>query len=120
MVNYFFDTYAIIELLMRNPSYEKYQDYPLITTVLNKIEVCWWALTHHDKNLSDILLKSLSNASQLADDAIGDALIFRYQHKKRNISFANAIGYSFARKNNLIFLTGDKEFQDLPGVRFVK
>ncbi len=120
MVNYFFDTYAIVELLMRNPSYEPYNEYPLITTVLNKIEVCWWALTRYDKNLSDILLKSLSNASQINDDVIESGLIFRNQHKKRNISFADAIGYSFARKNNLVFLTGDKEFKDLPGVKFVK
>ena len=85
-----------------------------------KIEVCWWALTRYDKNLSDILLKSLSNASQISDDVIESALVFRNQHKKRNISFADAIGYSFARKNNLLFLTGDKEFKDLPGVKFVK
>ncbi len=120
MVNYFFDSYAIIELLMRNPAYEKYREYPLITTVMNKIEVCWWALTRYDQTLSDIMLRSLSHASEITDDVIRDAMIFRKQYKKRNISFTDAVGYAFARKNNLLFLTGDKEFKDLPGVEFVK
>lgn len=119
MVNYFFDSYAIIELLMRNPEYKKYEEYPLVTTALNKIEVGWWALTKYDENLAKILLNSLSNTQEFSDEIIHDALLFRKEHKKRDLSFADAIGYVFAQKHNLLFLTGDRQFKDLPGVEFV-
>jgi predicted nucleic acid-binding protein len=45
---------------------------------------------------------------------------FRKKNKKRNLSYADCIGYIYALKNNLIFLTGDKEFEDLKNVEFVK
>ena len=120
MVNYFFDTYAIIELLMRNPSHKKYEDYPLVTTILNKIEVYWWALSRYDQKLADILLNSLSHASEIPDDVIRNAMILRLQHKKKALSYADAIGYAFAKKHNLLFLTGDKQFKDLTGVEYVQ
>jgi predicted nucleic acid-binding protein len=119
MVNYFFDTYAIIELLLRNPGYKRYEEYPLVTTVLNKIEIYWWALTRYDSKLADIMLSSLSHASEISDEIIRDAMMIRLQYKKKELSYADAIGYAFARKHNLLFLTGDKQFKDLPGVEFV-
>ena len=120
MVNYFFDTSAIIELLKRNPAYEQYREFPLVTSVLNKIEVYWWALTRYDQKLGDILLNSLSNTLEVSDDVIREAMLFRKQYKKREISYADSIGYAFAIKHNLKFLTGDKEFKDLPDVEFVQ
>lgn len=120
MVAYFFDTYAIIELLMRNPQYKKYETFPLVCTILNKIEVGWWALKNYDEKLAQILTASLSNPVEITDDLILEALRIRKQHNKRDISYADAIGYAFALKNNLIFLTGDKQFKDLPKVEYVK
>ena len=38
----------------------------------------------------------------------------------RNISYADALGYFLALKNKLKFLTGDKEFEGLEGVEYVK
>jgi predicted nucleic acid-binding protein len=119
MVNYFFDTYAIIELLEHNPNFKKYGEYPMITTTLNKIEVYWWALTKHDKALADILLRSLCT-QDISDEVISEAMVFRQKFKKRDISYADAIGYVFARKNDVLFLTGDRQFKDLPGVEFVQ
>ncbi len=36
------------------------------------------------------------------------------------MSYADAVGYYLAQKNKLKFLTGDKEFEELAGVEFVK
>lgn len=120
MQGYFFDTYAIIESLMRNPAYTKYDDVPLVTTIMNKIEVYWWALTRYDQTLADILLRSLAYVSEISDEIIRDAMIFRRQNKRHRFSYADAVGYIFARRNNLIFLTGDRQFDGFPGVEFVK
>ncbi|MBI4918299.1 PIN domain-containing protein [archaeon] len=120
MVNYFFDSYAIIELLSRNPNYQKYLDFHLVTTFLNKIEVCWWALTRHNYNFADAVLVSLSKTVSVSDEIVKEALLFRKQNKKKDLSYADSIGYVFARKNNLLFLTGDQQFKELPGVEYVK
>lgn len=120
MVNYFFDTYAVIELLKRNPAYLKYGEFPLITTVLNKIELTWWALNEHGEAFADILRNSIVHVVEITDDVIKDAMIFRKNHKKRDISNADAIGYAYSLKQNIKFLTGDQQFKDLPNVEYVK
>lgn len=119
MVDYFFDTYAIIELLKHNPAYAKYNDYPLVTSMLNKIEVGWWALQSYGKEFAELMLDSLSHPVELSDELIMKALLFRSQEKKRDVSYADAIGYTYARESGLRFLTGDRQFKDLPGVEFV-
>lgn len=118
MVNYFFDTYAIVELLSHNPRYTKYNDCPFIITILNKLELYWWALTHHNKAFADTLIDI--PVQEITNDIIQQAILFRQEHKKRDISYADAVGYTFARKHGLLFLTGDKQFKDLPGVEFVQ
>ena len=45
---------------------------------------------------------------------------FKIKYKKQDLSYADCIGYIYAIKNNLLFLTGDKEFKDLKSVEFVK
>jgi len=38
-INYFWDTYAIIELENGNPKYEKYANEPVVLTLFNLAEV---------------------------------------------------------------------------------
>jgi len=120
MVNYFFDSYAIIELLEENPSFMRFSEFPLVTTVLNKMEVVHWGLVEHGEEFADILVRSLQNLVPISDDLIKSTVIMKKTYAKRKLSYADCLGYCFAQKNGLIFLTGDKEFKDLPGVEFVK
>lgn len=119
MVSYFFDSYAIIELLKRNPNFMRYGEFPIITTVFNKMEVAWWAFGLIDEKFAKIITNSLFG-QEISDDIIVEAVILRKKEKRRDLSYADCVGYCFARKNNLLFLTGDKEFKDLPSVEFVK
>ncbi len=119
MVNYFFDSYAIIEMLLRNPAYEKYLEFSLVTTILNKIEIYWWAITRYNQGLADNLLSSIEHC-EISDEIIRKAMLFRKQYSKRKFSYADAIGYAFAKEHNLLFLTGDKQFRDLSSVQFIK
>ena len=51
---------------------------------------------------------------------IKEAAIMRVIHKKRNISMTDCVGYCTAKKLGIPFLTGDKEFEFLENVEFVK
>ncbi|MBI2660858.1 hypothetical protein HYX09_01165, partial [Candidatus Woesearchaeota archaeon] len=51
---------------------------------------------------------------------IEEAAKFRLKMKKRNISMTDCIGYVISGKLKVKFLTGDKEFEHLPNVEFVK
>lgn len=48
-----------------------------------------------------------------------EAQRFRFINKPRNISFFDGVGYCYAQENNLLFVTGDREFKDLKGVKHI-
>ena len=44
---------------------------------------------------------------------------FRFSNKQKNISFFDGVGYCYAEENNLLFVTGDREFKSMKGVKFI-
>ena len=42
------------------------------------------------------------------------------KRKDKDISYADALGYSLSRKMGLRFLTGDKAFRGLAGVEYLE
>ncbi len=48
------------------------------------------------------------------------AMKFRLENKKKDLSYADCIGYQLAQEHGLKFLTGDQQFKGLPNVEFVK
>ena len=54
------------------------------------------------------------------EDVIREASKFKLNNRKRNVSMVDCIGYTLAKKIDIRFLTGDKEFENLPNVEFVK
>ena len=120
--SYFWDTYAIIELENGNPSYAKYSNYPIILTIFNLAEVYWVVLNQLGELESERIYESYKPAViDIDDETLKEAIKFRKKvYKNKKISYADAIGYIYALKNNLIFLTGDKEFKDLENVEFVQ
>ena len=56
----------------------------------------------------------------IGDETLKEAIQFRKTLKKRRLSYADCIGYIYAKRHGMKFLTGDKEFENLPGVEFVK
>lgn len=119
-MTYFFDTYAIIELMLDNPSYEKYRNFPVKLSILNIGEV--YAIILRDKN-KDEADKWLSDYNfellEISPKIMARAVHFRFMHKN-NISLTDAAGYILSLENNLKFLTGDKEFKGMENVEFVK
>ena len=108
---YFFDTYAVFELIKANKGYEKYKDYPLKVCVLNIAELYWGLLKDVGKKEADEWLKKFKfDILPMDYELIISAVNFRHEHKKRDVSLVDSIGYLLAKKYGLKFLTGDKEF----------
>ncbi len=118
---YFFDTYAAIEIIKSSPSYEKYADEKIRITFLNLLEIYYITLLQQgDKKAEEVFTRFKEFVIDLTDVIIFDAMKFRLEHKKKSLSYADCLGYTYARKNNLLFLTGDDGFKELLNVEFVK
>lgn len=121
---YFYDSYAVIAYLSDNPNYRAYfEENNGVLTKLNLIEVCYRTMELHGQEAAEDVVKSL--ASYLIDFSQSDivaAMKLRLTLKKEglNISYTDALGYYLALKNKLKFLTGDKAFEGLECVEFVK
>jgi hypothetical protein len=116
---FFFDTYAMFEILAGNPRYDKYSQYGIITTIFN--------LAEFNYNLKKEIAKE--RADELTKDYVGfivdvefDDLIeaMNLKTKHRTLSIPDAIGYTMAKKHKVKFLTGDEDFRDFDNVEFVK
>ncbi|MBS3074141.1 PIN domain-containing protein [Candidatus Pacearchaeota archaeon] len=117
----FFDTYAIFEIIKGNPNYKKYTSFKVITTKLNLFELFHGFLKTHNNGLAEY---SLANYLRFAVDfderVIREAARMKLALNKRNISMTDCIGYCFAKQLGIKFLTGDREFESLPNVEFVR
>ena len=118
---YFFDTYAVIELVSGNSFYAKFINETPTITLFNLAEIYYSAINNLDEfKAEEIYEKYSCCVVHISDEILKEALKFRKKNKKRNLSYTDCIGYIYALKNNLIFLTGDKEFENLENVEFVK
>jgi len=119
-IGYFFDSYAIIELLKENPAYAIFKEEKINITIFNLAEIYWHFLLENEETAESVYKKFRDSVTEIDDETIKDAMKFRKKHKNRDLSYTDCIGYIYAIKNNLIFLTGDKEFENIPNVKFVK
>ena len=117
---YFFDSFAIIEILKSSDNYRKYLDSEFVTTKLNIFEVYYKILKVSQEDADVFLKKFVSKAVDFDDAVISEACKFRLQNKEKNLSMTDCIGYAVALKAGVKFLTGDKEFKGMPNVEFVK
>ena len=121
MVKYFFDSYAFIEIMKDNTKYFVYSYEPVTTSIFNLVEIYNFLLKEKGKAFAEQIYSRLKKCViELDDETIKEAIEFRIKNSKRNLSYADCIGYTYAKKNNMLFLTGDKEFEKLPNVQFVK
>lgn len=120
-LNYFFDSYAIIEIIKKNNKYDIYAEEDIVLTLFNLAEVYWSVLLDEGEQKADeIFSKFRENVVEINDETLKEAIKFRKEHKKKDLSYTDCIGYIYAKRNNLKFLTGDSKFEHLPFVEFVK
>lgn len=120
-VKYFLDTYAIIEMIKGNTNYSKYIDAECHTSILNLYELYFNLLKEFGtETASKYFNRYLMLKVDIAEEDIPLGSEFKLKHIKNNISYADALGYAIAARRGLKFLTGDKEFKNLPNVEFAK
>ncbi|MBI2106281.1 PIN domain-containing protein [Candidatus Woesearchaeota archaeon] len=118
---YFFDTYALFELIKNNEDYEKYNQYILKVSILNIAELYWGLIRDVGINEADKWMQKYDfEILSIDHNLILKAVNFRHEYKKQNISLTDSVGYLLAKKHKLKFLTGDKEFENFDNVEYVK
>jgi len=121
LTEFFFDTYALIEVLRKNPSYENFADKRIRISLLNLLELTYIIINNHSATEArSVFSKFKRFVVETPDEVVIQSMIFRAMHKKRNLSYADCLGYSLAIHFGLTFLTGDEAFRDMPHVEFVK
>lgn len=115
----FFDSYAILEIIGQNKAFSKFSNETIITNALNYSEVYYSLLRIYNKKTADYWASKLNFEFIEITPEIGiEAAQLKFKHKKQKLSYADCIGYITAKRNNMLFLTGDKEFRKLRNVLF--
>jgi len=116
----FFDTYAFFRILDKSSDYNKYTNIDIVTTKLNLFELYNNLLKYFDeKTASNILNKYWPFIVDFDKEIIKEAAKFKRAFG-RGVSMTDCVGYVIAKKIGIKFLTGDKQFEFLPDVEFVK
>jgi len=120
-IRYFFDSYAIMEILDGNPNYNNYTNSEIILTKLNLFEVYSNILRNSSENEAERIFEKYSlHVVDYDNEVIKESAKILIKYRERKISMTDCIGYIIAKKLEIRFLTGDKEFEDLDNVEFVK
>ena len=118
---YVFDTYALIEIIKGNENYLPYTNSRIVITSFILAELCYLSIRlYGNKKAYEYVDKYYGFVKGINKEIIKDAMNFRYTNIKKKMSIADCIGYILAKKLSIKFLTGDKEFKNLPNVEFVK
>ena len=118
-MRYFFDTYAFFEIINGSPKYKIYAETEAITTLFNLAELNYGLKKKMSKELSDEYIDKYSQYA--VDVTLGDikkAMDFKMIHKK--LSIPDVVGYTIAKRLGVKFLSGDKDFEGMENVEFVK
>ncbi len=124
METFFADTYALYEMSKGNPDYAKYasaSETEFITTRLNLMELYYAIHMRLDEETAESFYGLfLPRAVGFEDDTIKRAMKFRLENRGKGISYIDALGYQAALENGVKFLTGDRAFEGMDNVEFVR
>ena len=121
MVKYYFDTYALIEIVRNSPNYLKFLEESIVTTKFNLAELIYITMSEFGQETAKSMFERFKNfETEVSDEILFKAMKFRFENKKKGLSYADCIGYVFALENKLKFLTGDGAFEGMVNVEFMK
>lgn len=119
-IRYCLDTYALVEIAQANPRFIFLfkEDFIIPSTTL--AEFYGVLLRTKGKDEAERWVEKLSGSTtSIPLSIMVQAQLFRFTNKSKNISFFDGVGYCYAQENNLLFVTGDREFKDLKGVKHI-
>ncbi|MBI2148902.1 PIN domain-containing protein [Candidatus Woesearchaeota archaeon] len=116
---YFFDTYAIFEIIGGNPKYHFYINSIPITTIFNLAELNYNLKKEMEKYKADIITEKYWEClEEVYIEDIKKAMDLKTKY--RNLSIPDVIGYVVAKRLGIKFLTGDEAFRNMENVEFIK
>ena len=120
-MNYFFDTYALIEIIKGNINYRKYLDSEIFTSIFNLYELYFIILKEfNEQTAKKFFYEFKDKVLEINEEHIFDASEIKLKNIKKRLSYADCLGYALSLNCGMKFLTGDKEFENFNNVEFVK
>lgn len=121
MAEYFFDTYAIMEVVKGNRNYEPFKGAEAFTSVLNLTELHYHVARPFGMELANSLISKWSRkVLSFGNDDLEEMTKFKLANGQKKFFLPDSLGYILALRHGLKFLTGDEAFRNLPNVEFVK
>ncbi|MBS3065538.1 PIN domain-containing protein [Candidatus Pacearchaeota archaeon] len=119
MSKYFFDSYALFEIVFGNDKYMKYAEAGGVTTIFNIAELNYGLKKERLKEEADKITDSFKQATiKVFWEDLKEAMSLKLKHK--DLSIPDSIGYTTAKRLGMRFLTGDEDFRDFDNVEFIK
>jgi predicted nucleic acid-binding protein len=121
---FFYDSYAVLAYVSGREAYKKYfEEHDGGLTKLNLLEIFYRSLEQYGfKAASNILGGFSKYLIDFGLKEIEESMKLRLELKRggHDLSYADALGYYLARRKGMSFLTGDRAFEGLSGVEYVK
>ncbi|MBN2518479.1 MAG: PIN domain-containing protein [Candidatus Altiarchaeota archaeon] len=119
---YFLDSYAIINILLGSREYAEIKLSEGLTTLVNLMEVQYFLHKQgvDEEEIHETLSQLLPACVNFSFNECFDAVKFRYKNSGKRLSYVDCLGYTIAKKRRVLFVTGDKEFKELPNVMFLR
>ena len=115
------DTYALMEVSVGNQKFSELMKEEFVITDLTMAEFYVVLVNKHNKQTAEYWHRKLAAfCKPLTRQTLIQALVFREENKKQDISVFDAAGYTFAKDNNHTFVTGDKAFKGKEAVLFLQ
>jgi len=125
MAEYLADTYALVEILKGNPNYGKYSSAELYTTEFNLLELPYALVRDFGVEKAEGILEIVKSSVTVVVPEVHHYVLaseIRIQERKneKKLSLIDCLGYVIAKSLGVRFLTGDREFEGMANVEFVK
>lgn len=117
---FLYDTYALVEIFNKNPKYEAYIDKDIIINEFIFAEFCYKLFLYGVENAQEYIEEIVTAVMIPTNGVIEKAMLFRAKNKHKKMSVTDCISYLQAKELGIKFLTGDKEFENMDNVEFVK
>lgn len=122
-MKYVYDTSAIYEYMIDNPKVASYFEGQNegVVSLLVIMESYFTLLKGHNEEKADKALKMLFPLMAIpSKKLIKKAMKFRLENAKLGLSYADALGYIYAKEHQIPFVTCDSAFKGLPNVVFAR
>lgn len=115
------DTYALMEILQRNPAFDEFLEsewvitdatlaefYTVLRRTLGEKTASYWS-SSFEPRAKPLNAKVWLKAARLRQDSM-----------KENLSIYDCLGYCFALEHGYTFVTGDEAFKNKKNVKYIK